>query len=60
MYSSVQSMIFQMAKNVLYAPNILQNRILDEIGLIIVVLGVAAAVIHFAIRHVRPPVKEEH
>ncbi|MFC1754522.1 hypothetical protein ACFL96_14195 [Thermoproteota archaeon] len=53
-------MIFQMMKNILYVPNIWQNRILDEIGLIIIVLGVSAGVIHFAIRHVRPPIKETH
>jgi len=60
MYSSVQYVILQILTNVLYAPNIWQNRILDELGLIIVILGVAAAGIHFAIRHVRPPVKEAH
>ncbi len=60
MYSSVQYLILQILTNVLYAPNIWQNRILDEIGLIIVILGVAAAGIHFAIRRVRPPVKEAH
>ena len=60
MYSSAQYMILQMIINLLYAPNVLQNRILDELGLIIIVFGFVASIIHFVVRHVNPPIKEDH
>ena len=53
-------MVLQALSNVFYSPNIWQNRLLDEIGLLIVVGGVAAVTIHFVVRHIRPPIKEEH
>lgn len=60
LYSSAQYMILQMIINLLYAPNVWQNRILDELGLIIIVFGFVASIIHFAVRHVNPPIKEDH
>jgi hypothetical protein len=53
-------MVLQVLSNVFYSPNIWQNRLLDEIGLLIVIGGIAAVTIHFVVRHVRPPTKEEH
>jgi hypothetical protein len=53
-------MLLQTLSNVFYSPNVWQNRLLDEIGLLIVVAGVVAVTIHFIVRHVRPPIKEDH
>ena len=53
-------MILQALSNVFYTPNVWQNRFLDEIGLLIIAVGIVAVTIHFIVRHVRPPTKEEH
>ena len=53
-------MILQMITNILYTPNVWQNRFPDEIGLIIISVGVVAVTIHFVVRHIRPPIKESH
>ncbi|MEE9585857.1 MAG: hypothetical protein V3W09_03045 [Nitrososphaerales archaeon] len=53
-------MVLQTLINALYSPNVWQNRLVDELGLLVVVGGVVAVVIHFVVRHIRPPIKEEH
>lgn len=53
-------MVLQTLINALYSPNVWQNRFVDDLGLAIVLVGVVAVVIHFVVRHMRPPIKEEH
>ena len=53
-------MVFQVLSNIFYSPNVWQNRFLDEIGLLIIAVGIVAVTIHFIVRHVRPPIKEDH
>jgi hypothetical protein len=53
-------MFLQFLTKTLYSPNIWQNRLLDDIGVAIVVLAVLAVVVHFSVRHIRPTVKGDH
>ena len=53
-------MFLQTLTNALYSPSVWQNRLVDELGLAIILVAVVAVAIHFIVRHIRPPVKEEH
>ena len=53
-------MIIQILTNIFYAPNVLQNRLPDELGYIIIAIGVLAPVIHWSVRHINPPTKKAH
>jgi hypothetical protein len=53
-------MVLRTLINALYTPNIWQNRLDDNIGLVIVLLGVTVVAVHFIIRHINPPLKEDH
>ncbi len=53
-------MALQTLFNQLYSPNVWQNRFDDNLGLLIILVGVIAVAIHFIVRAKRPPIKEDH
>ncbi len=53
-------MFLQSIINALYTPNVWQNRLPDDLGIAIVVIGFLAVTVHFVVRHVRPAFKEAH
>jgi len=52
--------LYMLLKQLLYAPNVWQNRFDDTLGLLIVAVAVVAILVHFTVRHIRPPIREGH
>ncbi len=46
--------------NALYTPNIWQNRLDDNLGIIIILIGVTVVAVHFIVRHINPPNRGDH
>lgn len=53
-------MVLRTLVNALYTPNIWQNRLDDNIGLIVVVAAVTIVAVHFIARHINPPLRGDH
>jgi hypothetical protein len=53
-------MVLRSLLHALYTPNVWQNRFDDSIGLMIILLGVTIVAVHFIVRHINPPLKEDH